>query len=317
MRRFALFAFTIGILGPLLAAAPVHAQSRTWVSGVGDDLNPCSRTAPCKTFAGAISKTGANGEINCLDSGGFGAVTITKSISIVCIGTIGGILSSLTNGININDSATATPGTIVVYLEGIDIDGNNTGLSGINFTSGASLHVRNSTIRNINGAPGHGINFATSRAAKLVVENTTIQDTGSGAAGSAIVVRPTAAVAATAVISKVHVNRGIFGIVADATAGTTGINMTVRDSAVSAYTNTGILAISSGPAIGLLVENSSSTNGGIGLSASGAGSTVRVGRSVITGNTTSVSGNVLSYGDNRINANGADTIPAAVPGGSH
>ncbi len=58
----------------LLQAAPVHAQAfRTWVSGVGDDANPCSRTAPCKTFAGAISKTALNGEINCLDPAGFGA----------------------------------------------------------------------------------------------------------------------------------------------------------------------------------------------------------------------------------------------------
>ena len=66
-------------------ALPAHAQaSRTWVSGVGNDANPCSRTAPCKTFAGAISKTAVNGEINCIDPGGFGAVTITKSITIDC-----------------------------------------------------------------------------------------------------------------------------------------------------------------------------------------------------------------------------------------
>jgi hypothetical protein len=56
--------------------------TRTWVSGVGDDANPCSRTAPCKTFAGAISKTAPCGEISVLDPGGFGAVTITKSITI-------------------------------------------------------------------------------------------------------------------------------------------------------------------------------------------------------------------------------------------
>lgn len=67
-------------LSLLLAAAPAQAQaSRTWVSGVGDDANPCSRTAPCKTFAGTISKTAAKGEINVMDPGGYGAVTITKS----------------------------------------------------------------------------------------------------------------------------------------------------------------------------------------------------------------------------------------------
>src|SRR5258708_4355110 len=68
--------------------------SRTWVSGVGDDANPCSRTAPCKTFAGAISKTANLGEIDCLDPGGFGAVTITKSITINCDSGPGGVLVS-------------------------------------------------------------------------------------------------------------------------------------------------------------------------------------------------------------------------------
>src|SRR3954470_12925989 len=82
-----------------------QAQTRTWVSGVGDDLNPCSRTAPCKTFAGAISKTYAGGEINCLDPNGAGQVTITKSISIVCDSTEGGILAAGVNGIIVNAPA--------------------------------------------------------------------------------------------------------------------------------------------------------------------------------------------------------------------
>src|SRR3978361_1249573 len=81
-------------------AAPAQAQAtRTWVSGVGDDANPCSLTAPCKTFAGAISKTFINGEINCLDPGGFGAITITKSITISCEAGTAGVLVSGTNGI--------------------------------------------------------------------------------------------------------------------------------------------------------------------------------------------------------------------------
>src|ERR1043165_7913237 len=84
-------------------AAPAHAQAtRTWVSGVGDDANPCSRTAPCKTFAGAISKTAANGEIDCLDPGGFGGVTIVKSMTIDCGGVAGGILSAGTNGVGLS-----------------------------------------------------------------------------------------------------------------------------------------------------------------------------------------------------------------------
>src|SRR5690349_12599617 len=96
----------LGCLVALLYAAPAQAQaSRTWVSGVGNDANPCSRTAPCKTFAGAISKTAANGEINCLDPGGFGVVTITKAITIACDGVTAGVLASLTNGIIVNAGA--------------------------------------------------------------------------------------------------------------------------------------------------------------------------------------------------------------------
>src|SRR6266496_1178781 len=105
MRKTSLTLVTTSLVF-FLQAAPVHAQaSRTWVSGVGDDANPCSRTAPCKTYAGAISKTATNGEINCLDPGGFGAVTITKSISIVCDYTEGGVLASGINGFIINAPA--------------------------------------------------------------------------------------------------------------------------------------------------------------------------------------------------------------------
>src|ERR1700742_1182796 len=87
-------------------AVAAHAQAtRTWVSGVGDDANPCSRTAPCKTFAGAISKTAASGEINVLDPGGFGGVTITKSITIRADHVEAGVLVSGTNGIIINAGA--------------------------------------------------------------------------------------------------------------------------------------------------------------------------------------------------------------------
>src|ERR1700760_1054222 len=97
----------IGLLATtMFCVAPAHAQApRTWVSGVGDDVNPCSRTAPCKTFAGAISKTAAGGEINCLDPAGYGAVTITKAMTIDCTGTFGSILASGTNGVIVNAGA--------------------------------------------------------------------------------------------------------------------------------------------------------------------------------------------------------------------
>src|SRR3954466_8436206 len=116
MKIIGLFAFVA-----LMFCSLADAQAtRTWVSGVGDDANPCSRTAPCKTFAGAISKTAAAGEINALDAGGFGAVTITKSITISGEGVEAGVLVSGTNGINVFTGASD-----VVVLRGLDIIGLN------------------------------------------------------------------------------------------------------------------------------------------------------------------------------------------------
>src|SRR5690242_14783344 len=134
-------ALSLTVLGAVLAAAPAYAQaSRTWVSGVGDDANPCSRTAPCKTFAGAISKTAVNGEINCLDPAGYGAVTITKSITIDCEDTQGSILAAGTTGVIVNITA-ATDTLKQVRLRGISINGAATGIRGINFVAGSSLHL--------------------------------------------------------------------------------------------------------------------------------------------------------------------------------
>src|ERR1043166_2925032 len=96
-------AILIAAAGLGLSVLPASAQAtRTWVSGVGSDANPCSRTAPCITFAGAISKTAAGGEIDCLDPGGFGAVTITKSMTIDCGTNAGGILNAGTSGVIVN-----------------------------------------------------------------------------------------------------------------------------------------------------------------------------------------------------------------------
>jgi len=119
-----------------------YAQSRTWVSGVGNDANPCSLTAPCKTFAGAISKTDAGGEINVLDPGAFGAVTITKSITIRSDHIEAGVLVSGTDGIVVSAGATDR-----VVLEGLDIEGLGTGLDGVHFFAGKELYIIRCSIR--------------------------------------------------------------------------------------------------------------------------------------------------------------------------
>ncbi len=140
--------------------------TRTWVSGVGDDANPCSRTAPCKTFAGAISKTAAAGEINVLDPGGFGAVTITKSISIIADHVEAGVLASGTNGIVISAG-----GSDRVVLEGLDIEGIGTGLNGVRFAAGKELYVIRCEIRHFTQ---NGVSVETTSGARAFIHNSFI-----------------------------------------------------------------------------------------------------------------------------------------------
>lgn len=153
--------------------------TRTWISGVGDDVNPCSRTAPCKTFAGSIAKTATGGEINCLDPGGFGAFTITKSITIDCgmNGWNGGsILVSVGNGININ-----APSGSVVTIRNIEIQGltgtGGTGSSGIgiNFIGGSALHIENVKVL---GFGTSCIDTSASGFTDITIENTTVTECG-------------------------------------------------------------------------------------------------------------------------------------------
>jgi hypothetical protein len=176
-----------------LASSPAMAQAtRTWVSGVGDDANPCSRTAPCKTFAGTISKTAAGGEINCLDPGGFGDVTIIKSISIVCGFTEGGILSAGSNGVIVNVAAADK-----VVLEGLDIDGAGTGINGVRMIGAGKLTIHKSWIRN---HTNYGVDLEGTANARVFITDSIItgnvtggflvQGTG-GAANSGILDRTT------------------------------------------------------------------------------------------------------------------------------
>jgi hypothetical protein len=162
------------LLIPILASAPAKAQAtRTWVSGVGDDANPCSRTAPCKTFAGAISKTLAGGEINVLDPGGFGALTITKAITIRSDHIEAGVLVSGTNGIVVTAGATDK-----VVLEGLDFDGVGTGLNGVNFTTGLAVYVLRCAIRNFTQ---NGINVTSNTpGARIFVKDSFIENNAGG-----------------------------------------------------------------------------------------------------------------------------------------
>jgi hypothetical protein len=187
---FRLFSLLVFLLAVSSAA---HAQAtRTWVSGVGDDVNPCSRTAPCKTFAGAISKTFIGGEIDALDDGGYGTVTITKSITIDGGGHLASVLASGTNGINVNFTAAANANDPQrrVTLRRLSINGTgasgavgtSTGLKGINIsTNNANLavHVENCYIQNFTQV-GIDTSGVAATGVYLSVKDTNIQNTQVG-----------------------------------------------------------------------------------------------------------------------------------------
>ena len=143
MAKSTLFSSLLGALFVAgLAIAPAHAQAtRTWVSGVGDDANPCSRTAPCKTWPGAISKTAAGGEIDALDPGGFGAVTITKSITLDGGGgQVASILASGTNAVNVSAGSTDVVILRNLRLNGI-LNSGVPGLTGVQINSAAKVVI--------------------------------------------------------------------------------------------------------------------------------------------------------------------------------
>jgi hypothetical protein len=309
MRSSLLLTAAVAACLPILSAAPAQAQTRTWVSGVGNDVNPCSRTAPCKTFAGAISKTAANGEINCLDPGGFGAVTITKSITIDCTGTFGSILAALTNGVNVNAAG------INVVLRNIAINGVVSGLIGVNFIAGASLTLDNVAIMNFNSGSAMGVKFSPNSAnSVLLVNNSLILSNGvTPSTGGGIVVQPqVGGNNALVTIADSRIERsGGGGIVANSASG--AINMTVRDSVVASNVNGGINSTATSALAVMIDRTTINNNSQNGVLSSGANSTVRIGSSVITNNATgvaSVGGGVLrSYKNNAIRGNGLDGTP--------
>jgi hypothetical protein len=277
------------ILGSLLCAAlfagfssGAFAQAtRTWVSGVGDDANPCSRTAPCKTFAGAISKTAASGEISVLDPGGFGTITITKSITLNGTGTLAGILSSLTNGVNVNDSASGSPNTAVVILRDISINGAGTGLKGVNYTSGKSVMLDHCWIYSINGASGRGIDVNKTADGTLkmingcVIENVTEDGIHLTTTGGTVV----------AVVD----NASIMNCGQDGIEAVSNVRGEITRSSVEVVAANGIMT--SGGNCQLNVDDTTIAHANTtGLRAS-AGSSIRVSDSMIANNSTGVSAN--------------------------
>jgi Right handed beta helix region len=288
----------------LIFSSAASAQAtRTWVSGVGDDVNPCSRTAPCKTFAGAISKTAANGEINALDPAGFGAVTVTKGITID--GSAGpnraGLLVASGSGVIVNAGANDR-----VILRNLEINGlspnASAGSNGIRFLAGKTLVVENCVIF---GFTTHGIDVNVPGQSELIVKDTEI--TGCGGAGIKTV---TALTPVNSRIDNCRIEKcgqGVF--IAN------GSRSVISRSAIT-MCSVGVLTESVGSnaevaVVGCVVSFCSTA----GIQAgNGAGQTAvtRISGTTIAHNTTGISingGTVSSTGDNFIYGNNTPGAP--------
>jgi hypothetical protein len=290
----------VGIaLALVVISAPAHAQAtRTWVSGVGDDANPCSRTAPCRTFAGAFSKTFINGEIDCIDPGGYGTLTVTKSITIDCTGTFGSVLASGTNGFDISIAVNANDPFRTVRLRGLSINGTGasgsvgtrTGLKGVSITNAAVVILEDLVISDFSQ---QGVSDTRSPGGKLFIRNSVIRNnTSTGIAAGATATNNVS-------LENVYsINNG-FGV-----AAATGNNVSITRSVFSGNTTAGIESDSGGQ-IGL--DDSLVSANATGLLNSG---TMSISNSSISSNTTGITGATTSFGDNRIFDNGAaGTVP--------
>jgi hypothetical protein len=261
--------------------------SRTWVSGVGDDANPCSRTAPCKTFAGAISKTAAGGEIDALDPAGYGALTITKAITIDGGGgQVASVLVAGTNGIVVQ----AGPNDVVI-LRNLRFNGISSGLNGIRFLSGKDLNVENCYIF---GFTQNGIDIALNQAtpASVHVIDSVLKNNGGVGIRAANAVAPNVQVG----IDNTKVILDTIGIEAN-TNSRVVINRSLAENAstdgIKASANTGQVTVS-------FTDVSFNTNG---ITASSGGS-ANVAFSNVAYNTTCAFNNSASsfatFGNNRV-----------------
>ena len=287
-----------------LAIAPAHAQAtRTWISGVGDDANPCSRTAPCKTFAGAISKTSTAGEIDALDPGGFGALTITKAITLDGGGgQVASVLVSGSNGITVN----AAGGTVILRnlrIFGLLGSTSTAGVTGVSVVAAAKVIIEKCDIFGfgtlaVSAAPSTGTLY-------LKIQETTIVNNTGG-----VLIKPTGRAIVNASIDQTRIDANVAGALrVDGTGGGPS-NVAVTDSSLSLNGANGMNAVSGGSgnvSVDLMrvVIGENAGSGVISNNSSGGTSTVTVGDSILSNNTAgawSISGTgaLLSYKNNQV-----------------
>ena len=289
-------AVSVSLMAIFFAAAQLSAQAtRTWVSGVGDDANPCSRTAPCLTFNGAMVKTATGGEINVLDPGDFGAVTIPRAMTIDATGVEAGVQVATGNGITVAAGATDS-----VFLRGLDLVGFGTGVDGIEFSSGLMLTVENCRI---SGFLQRGISIESSTAnAAAFISNTVVHDQ----VNNGIVIDSILA-ANSVMLDHVQVlNSGQIGLGLNP-----GSTAYVRDSE---FSHSGASGVPATGAAFLFFDSNDVSSNGVGLTLL-SGASVRLSKNNVTGNTVgfnTAGGVVRSFGNNQTLGNGDSAQPSMV-----
>ncbi|MBC8032325.1 MAG: hypothetical protein H7Z16_19735 [Pyrinomonadaceae bacterium] len=302
--RFTLNMLAVAVFVLTVTSMASAQATRTWVSGVGDDVNPCSRTAPCKTYAGAISKTAKDGEISTLDPGGFGTLTITKSITVNGGGAgqgYGSVLAALAPQgflINITDAADVRK---TVRLNWLDINGASTGTDGIRFIAGTALFVENT---NIDGFVQEGIDISASSQAinQLHLRNVMIRNVATG-----ININNTSTNATQMTLDNVNISKTTNCLNAG-----NGSRGQISHSFFSSCTGSGINSTQGSSPSDIAINDSSITGSGTGITV-GAGTRVRAARVVITGNGNALGvaggGFVDTGGNNTIMGNGTNQDP--------
>jgi hypothetical protein len=283
---------------------------QTFVSAtLGSDSNPCTRMSPCLTFAAALAQTIAGGEIDVLDPGDFGPVTISKAVSIYgnADSVAGAITASGTSGIVISAGAND-----LVYLQGLIFDGvNASGTSGIVFTSGAGLHIHNCVLQ---GFTTSGITFSpgagSAAMTNLIVRDTTLLNNATG-----ILTRPTGGVAAKVVLRRLHIdNNAGEGLRIDGTGGSGAISVAIADSTASFNASNGIDAVSGpGNTTVNVIRVVAASNGSAGIlsnQTNGGTASVTVANSMLLANAIGIQAtggaSLLSYSNNQVTANASN-----------
>jgi hypothetical protein len=286
----ALIAFTLG------STAAQAQGSRTWVSAGGDDGNPCSRAQPCLSFGAALGVTATGGEINCVNSGDFRTVTITKSILIDGEGTHAGIAVNGAGAIVINGAGA------VVTLRNLALNGLGGGYAGIEIINASEVHIENCFITGF----AYGVEIAPSAVCSVTIRNTTIRH----CIGGAVYAHPNAGIGAAVNISKSSLNDSLFGFRAN-----DNVKAVLDDCVLAGNTNNGVTVNNSGGAATKVTVSRCTINdtGGFGVVSSGALASVFISNNVVFNNVTGVgtlSGGVMtSLGNNNINGNTTDGSP--------